>query len=266
MENNLFSDGFIGSQLLLLDAVPSTNDYFKQELSKSKPFPEGTVIMAVHQVAGRGQRGAAWQSEPGKNLTFSILLRPRFLSPNQAFMLSAAISLGLVDFLEAVLPVGHTVQVKWPNDVYVDGQKIAGILIENSFLGSQWRHAIVGIGLNVFQEIFPPNLADKGVTSLAILAPDKFTFDHASQTPLLDCLKQLCGYIERRYRQLSDEGLEHVFEAYHAKLYQLGREHTYVIDGVRVNGMITGVTTQGRLQVDVQGQLRSLDMKEIQFT
>lgn len=267
MENNLFSDGFIGSKLFLLDSVPSTNDYFKQELSKSKPFPEGTVIMAVDQHAGRGQRGAEWQSEAGKNLTFSMLLRPGFLPPDQAFMLSAVISLGLVDFLESVLPERHEIRIKWPNDIYVDGQKIAGILIENSFAGTRWKHAIVGIGLNVFQKTFPPAVASREITSLAILAPDKFTIADSPQTQLLEWLKQLCHHVERWYRALSAEGTARVHRSYHEKLYLLGQEHTYLIDGgVPVKGIIQGVTSQGRLQVAFQDQVRSFDLKEIQFT
>src|SRR5690606_20336083 len=97
---------------------------------------------------------AIWLSQKGMNLTFSILLRPDFLEPKKQFLLTMAISLAIAEALQNILGGIHHVQVKWPNDIYVDGEKIAGILIENSIRGKHWNHAVVGIGLNVNQEQF----------------------------------------------------------------------------------------------------------------
>src|SRR3546814_4243945 len=102
--------------------MPATNDDLKEALSKSTPHPEGTVIMAVDQYGGRGQKGTVWQSEPGKNLTFSLLLTPTFIDPKQQFVLTAAISLAMARWLEALTRVDVT--IKWPNDIYIGDRKI----------------------------------------------------------------------------------------------------------------------------------------------
>src|SRR5690606_25093723 len=126
--------------------------YLKNELSKSTPLHEGTVIMAVDQYAGKGQQGTVWQSEPGKNLTFSLLLTPFFLSPKHQFRLTVAVSVALVRALATLL--GERVAIKWPNDLYVGDRKIGGMLIENILQGPRWKSAIIGIGLNVNQTVF----------------------------------------------------------------------------------------------------------------
>src|SRR5690606_4492328 len=105
---------------------------------------EGTVIMAVDQYAGKGQKGTSWQSEPGKNLTFSLLLTPAFLDPKNQFSLTVAMSLAVARWLESLLRAAVT--IKWPNDIYVSDRKIGGILIENILKGNIWKSAIVGIG------------------------------------------------------------------------------------------------------------------------
>src|SRR5690606_41931008 len=105
--------------------------------------------MAVDQYNGRGQKDAVWQSEPGKNLTFSMLLMPTFLEPKQQFVLPAAISLAVARWLESLTRV--TVKIKWPNDIYIGDREIGGILIENILKGKTTKSANTGIGINVNQ-------------------------------------------------------------------------------------------------------------------
>src|SRR5690554_4486491 len=95
LQSNHFSGIFIGQKQITLERTESTNDYLKDELSKSTPFIEGTVIMAVDQFRGKGQAGNEWESQKGKNLTASILLKPTFLKPEQQFDLNIAISLSV---------------------------------------------------------------------------------------------------------------------------------------------------------------------------
>ena len=125
IENTLF----IGKVLRHFPQLGSTNQYAVEIVSKSNPT-EGTVISTFHQPAGRGQIGRKWESEPHKNLTLSIIFYPRFLAPTQQFILNQAISLGLVDFITKYIAKG--VKVKWPNDIYVQDRKIAGILLQNT--------------------------------------------------------------------------------------------------------------------------------------
>ena len=109
--------------------------------------------MAENQFAGRGQMQNGWFTEAGKNLTFSLLLNPEFLDLNDQFDLNRAVSLGVYDTLVPLL--GEQLKIKWPNDNYYADYKIGGILIENLVQATQIRHAIIGIGLNVNQEVFP---------------------------------------------------------------------------------------------------------------
>lgn len=138
--------GIIGNNIIKLDAVDSTNTY-AATLLKNQKHPEGLVITAIYQTSGRGQMGTIWHSAPGESLTFSVILMPTFLKVEQQFLLSMAISLGLVEYLK-IKSVTNGI-IKWPNDVLVNRKKIAGILIENSLKGNQMTHSVVGIGVNI---------------------------------------------------------------------------------------------------------------------
>lgn len=137
-------------QIIDLPETGSTNSF----LSTIAPeMPHGTVVMARAQTAGRGQRGNSWESSPGENITMSMLLRPRHISPSAQFVISQAVSVGIVNVLRRYLP-DHEVSVKWPNDIYVGDRKICGILIENVLSGSSIDYSIVGMGINVNQREF----------------------------------------------------------------------------------------------------------------
>ena len=138
----------------LLETLKSTNHY----LDNLEPTPaEGRVIMTTNQTGGVGQQGNVWESEAGKNLTFSLLLKPTFLPIASRFMLTKAISIAILDFLKQELP-DQEVYIKWPNDIYFKNKKIAGILIKNEIKGMMMGTSIIGIGLNVNQESFDENL------------------------------------------------------------------------------------------------------------
>ena len=256
MQNNTFSGGFVGRNLITLTSVPSTNDYLKEELSKSTPLTEGTVILAVHQTAGRGQMGAIWVSEPGQNLTFSLLLNPVSTAPSHQFAITIVVSLALIEFLQRLLP-DHLVQVKWPNDIYVEGRKIAGILIENIISGRRWKHSIIGVGLNVNQTVFPEGIREK-VTSMRLLTGEEYE--------LTDLLAKLCAAIESNYEGMELSATPWLLGQYVKNLYRYNEEATYLIDGVPVRGKIVGVTVHGRLQLDFNGHVVDFGIREVEFS
>ncbi len=142
--------------LYKLDAIPSTNSYLK-DLVKNEVLESFTVVSAEFQTKGRGQMETVWYSSEGSNLLFSILIKfQRVLAADQ-FFLNCAVSLAVLEALKPYkLP---ELRVKWPNDIMADNRKLGGILIENSILSGQIRYAIVGIGLNVNEEKFPPGAA-----------------------------------------------------------------------------------------------------------
>ncbi len=146
----------------ILASCASTNT----ELAGRPDAPHGAIIAAVAQTAGRGQRGNSWEAEPGRNLTFSQLLRPRRLPAARQFELSMVVSLAIAEAIDTRLPDGVRTVIKWPNDIYIGLEKICGILIENKLAGSMIERAIAGIGINVNQRRF---LSDAPNTTSVIL-------------------------------------------------------------------------------------------------
>lgn len=129
------------------DAIPSTNTYARELIDGGELLPEMTLITTDDQSKGRGQKGNSWESEVGKNLTFSIVCHPDFMLPSRQFILSQAIAL-------AVCCVDEHLQVKWPNDIYFEDKKISGTLIECDLQGKHIGNCIIGTGVNVNQMVF----------------------------------------------------------------------------------------------------------------
>jgi len=136
--------------IISFDSLPSTNNELKNRL-KTNDLSEFTTILTSYQTNGRGQQSNVWESADGLNLTFSVLLKPVFLEPALQFYLSKIVALALTDVLMKYV---DELSIKWPNDIYVGEKKIAGILIENSLMGSCIDTCVVGIGLNVNQLSF----------------------------------------------------------------------------------------------------------------
>ena len=253
MQNNIFSGLFVGQNLVSLKEVDSTNTFLKNILSNSKPVPDGTVIMAETQYAGRGQRDNTWHAEPGKNLTFSLLLKPGFLSAQQQFDLTRAVSLGVYDALSPLLR--DSLKIKWPNDIYYGDKKLGGMLIENILQGSQIKSAIIGIGLNVNQENFPDN-ATNATSIKKILQRDY---------ELKNILAEICNHIEAYYLHLKAGRFEHVRNVYLSRLYWLNEQHEFKSNGQVFEGVIKNVEDNGLLVIDQNGAEQAYNLKEIEF-
>ncbi|MES2446898.1 MAG: biotin--[acetyl-CoA-carboxylase] ligase [Bacteroidota bacterium] len=254
MQNNTFSTLFVGQNLIKLSAVDSTNNFLKSLLSKSEPLPEGTVIMADEQFAGRGQQGNVWHTEPGKNLTFSILLKPSFLPLTKQFLLNMAISVAINKALLKYL--GNNVQIKWPNDIYYGDQKIGGMLIENTIVGSAIKSSVIGVGLNVNQEYFPAHLVNSATSLYQILQEN---------VNLQLTLAEICSHIEVVYLQLKAGRDTVIKEEYVNNLYKINKRASYRQNGEVFEGMITGITDQGLLKIEKEGKLIEFNFKEIEF-
>jgi len=153
----------LGRPLMYEPVTGSTND--NALLAARAGAPHGSLFVADEQTAGRGRRGNAWLAAPGESLLFSVLLRPK-LELSQASALTLAVGLALRDAIAQLLT--ETAQLKWPNDLYVNGKKLAGILVESQLQGERLQAVVVGVGLNVFTRDFPPEIASRA-TSLAVL-------------------------------------------------------------------------------------------------
>ncbi len=234
--------------------MDSTNSYAQALLSKSNPS-EGTVISTYCQTAGRGQIGSRWESEPDKNISLSAIFYPNFLEARDQFQLNQCISLAVFDLVKNCLP-DHPVSIKWPNDIYVGGRKIAGILIQNSLINTQIRSTVAGIGINVNQATFltnPPN-------------PTSLLLETGREHPLPDLVPQLCGHLEARYLQLKAGKIVPLQHDYLRHLYRFGQLASYRrTNGQTFQGIIQGIDEMGRLKVEVGGNVECFDLKEIRF-
>ncbi len=225
---------------------------------ESTPPAEGMVVVAAHQTQGRGQRGNTWQSEPGQNLTFSLILKPGFLCAARQFRLNVAVSLAVHDFLEPHLP-GGGLRIKWPNDVYWHNAKMGGILIENTIQGTSIAHSIVGIGLNINQLVFPGHLR---ATSLRLASRPAESEDGYDLEILLNALLES---LERRYLQLRGGGFTDLERYYLETMYGFGQTRTFRSGGHVFEGVIAGIDETGRLAVRKGNETRHFSFKEIEF-
>jgi BirA family transcriptional regulator, biotin operon repressor / biotin---[acetyl-CoA-carboxylase] ligase len=144
-------------QLIELESVDSTNNYAMARIHEGLAS-DGTVYLARHQWAGKGQRGKTWVSEPGQNLMMSLIINPSPLNLNQQFLFSAAIALAILDLMKGFQDKNW--KIKWPNDIYWSDRKAGGLLIESVVTGQTWSWAIVGIGINLNQSSFPTEISN----------------------------------------------------------------------------------------------------------
>mgnify|MGYP001555019552 FL=1 len=144
------------NQLIELDSVDSTNNYAMAQIHAGLASG-GQVYFARRQWGGKGQRGKTWISEPGQNISMSLVLDPRPLSLPDQFLLGAAVALACLNFVQQYEADGWA--LKWPNDLYWRDRKAAGILIENIIKGKEWLFAVIGVGMNLNQDSFLPGLS-----------------------------------------------------------------------------------------------------------
>ncbi len=225
----------VGSPFLELRQVESTNNY-ATGLIHAGMAQSGTAVFAHHQSKGKGQRHKQWQSESGKNIAISVILQPPRLEISQSFRLSMATALGVSQFFAHY--AGSETSVKWPNDLYWRDRKAGGILIENIIQGSEWKAAIIGIGININQTAFD-DLGTKAVSLKQITGKDY---------QLVQLAKELCDYLNQAYALLHAMPVELV-EQYRKCLYK--RDETVRLkQGTRVfDAIIKDVSELGELIV-----------------
>ncbi len=256
MQNNTFSGDSLRQKIIVLEQIGSTNDYLKSQLSNFKPLPEWTAIMARHQTHGRGQRGNVWTVPPNKNITVSTLLYPKFLSLQDHFLLNMLISLGIIDWLKSLK---IDAEIKWPNDILLNGKKIAGILIENSSTSKAINHAIIGIGINVNQQEFP---AEIKATASSIL---KETGNEIHD--LVKACEDLLQSIQNKYDAFKSEKItqEELLNLYNKLLFQRDIPAIYTSNDIQFEGIIRKVDRNGLINIESASELKSYQFKEVVF-
>lgn len=229
----------------------STNT-FLADLARKEPLPDGYTVYTYRQMHGRGQRGNRWESEPDANVLFSVLWHLQQLPVGEQFVISQIASLCVRNVAARYV---EGVTIKWPNDIYCGDNKLAGMLIETVFEGPLVRQAIVGIGLNVNQTVFPGHLPNP--VSLAQMTGrqyDKYAVLEEMTTELA------------RLRTLAFARPDDLRRMYFEHLYRAGGFYPYRADGVLFDAEIADILTDGVLVLRLRdGQVRRFFFKEVEF-
>ena len=238
--------------IVKLNTIDSTNNYFSNRLKESK-FPEGTIISTLFQSSGKGIGSNKWESEKGKNILCSLVLYPDFLPVDKNFLLSKVISLGIVNYVQAK---SNFIKIKWPNDIYYQNKKLAGILIENIIKGSNITQSIIGFGFNLNQKTFISDAPNP--VSLNQITNKTYSIDQE--------IVKLRNNIRFFYDKLKAGKFEEINKEYIKCLYRYNEFHSYISNNEKINAKITGVNEFGHLQIITKTQgKKEFDFKEIEF-
>jgi len=242
----------VGSKRIFVEKLSSTNSHASLLLKKGK-VQEGTVINTNYQTSGRGQMGNTWESQYGKNLLFSIILYPKSVKAERQFIISKLFSLAIRDFISTIV---NDVSIKWPNDIIVRNDKIAGILIENAIIKNEIEYTVAGAGININQERFSQGA--KNPTSLKILTKTS----HDTE----ECLVKVLNDIDLRYKQLLYEKKPVLDSDYISSLYRYNQWTEFKDNRGIFEGKIINVTGTGRLQIeDRKSRVYEYGFKEVDF-
>ena len=222
------------------DTVNSTNDLLLK-WAENISTPNGSIIWALGQHNGRGQHGNVWESNTGENLMFSMLIRHERMSVMEQFIFNKAISVAILKSLHVLSP---NFKIKWPNDIYLNGKKIAGILIENSIKGKYIDYSVVGIGVNVNQRKFSKEL--ENASSLLN--------ETGIEVELENLLYQIVDHIEFFVNYIKSKKCRKILKIYLANLYRKDTISVFKKDGKKFNGIIRGIDEFGRIKIELESE------------
>lgn len=240
-----------GRNVAFYESVGSTN--VQAKLLAEEDAPSGTLVVAQTQTAGRGRRGRGWVSPPGHNLYFTLLLRPE-INPDKASMLTLVMALAVKEAIETVC--GIQAGIKWPNDIVLNGRKVTGILTEMSMQGEYIQHVVIGVGINVKQQEFAPELAGKATSLEAELGKP------VARALLLE---KVMERFEEDYALFGErQDLSLLLKAYNAALVNCDRkvqvldpagEYVGTAKGINEKGELLVVTSDNKLEKVFAGEV-----------
>ena len=241
----------IGIQKIRLTSVDSTNN-FAAKLINDGIAEHGSVILAENQTNGRGQRGSEWQSQKAKNLLTSFIFKFETLDPEFLFRINAFVSIALIDFLSSY---GIDAQIKWPNDIMVNSNKICGILVENKLAGNALAYSIAGFGLNVNQIEFDRL---NNVTSMFLEKNQEFDLD-TLWLSIISFFQKWEVFITSKQRA------ENLHAMYQNNLFGLGEKRQFQVRSEVFEGVIKGVNMHGFLILQIGKEIHYFQSKEVVF-
>ena len=235
-----------------LEQIDSTNAYLQRQ--QSEHGIRNWVVSADEQTAGKGMGSNGWESEVGKNLTFSLALDMGFLPAERQFLLSETVPLGINEVLDTLLP-SEKLSIKWPNDIYFENRKLAGILINSTIKANMMDVSIIGIGLNVNQMKFQ----DWPTHPISLKMVTGKEYD------LKPLLEQIAERILIKVQQLKSS-LAAIEQNYLQRLFRYRTWADYEVEGKVLRLFMTGIDSFGRLQLlDTENKPYCFDIKEIRF-
>lgn len=229
--------------LIELQQTDSTNNYAMQ-MVRDGMAQNGQAVLAYHQTAGKGQRTKSWVTEDGQGLNLSVLACPDFLSPANGFPLLATTTVAVTD--ELISLTGKDFKIKWPNDLYWNDRKAGGILTQSVIQGSEWKWAVIGIGINVLQESFPTNLPNP--VSLKQICGDDINIKTLAE----NIRKRLMQYLLK----LKEEGFDEFYDAYLKRLYKTEEYALFKYMDEEIELYIRGVSKEGKLETGIEEQVQ----------
>ncbi len=240
--------------LIKLNATDSTNSYIK-DLAQKQDLNDFTVVVAKYQKKGRGQMGTMWESESGKNLTFSVFTKFLNYEIDKQFYLSMAVSLALINVIKQY--VNTPIYIKWPNDILAENNKIAGILIENTIKLNKIKSSIIGIGLNINQSEFSDSI--KNVTSLRNLLGKNVNEDVL--------LEEIIRKLKTNILELENQNFDKIKIQYLKFLYKYNESANFIdYNDRKFIGKIIDISKTGKLIVKIKSEMnREFGLKEISF-
>ncbi|MBU8933806.1 MAG: biotin--[acetyl-CoA-carboxylase] ligase [candidate division Zixibacteria bacterium] len=244
----------IGNRILAYRRVGSTNDLAAERANEGAD--NGTVIIAEEQTKGRGRLGRHWYSAPSSGAYLSILLRPPF-TPDRAPGVSLLTGLALIECLQSYCP--GAVQIKWPNDVYINGKKVAGILTELSAESDNIHHLVVGMGININQtdSDFPTEISHLA-TSVSIAC--------GREINRIELVRTFLQKFETEYESFCTDGLTGCIDRLRRYSYLNGRQVTLVSGNRTIEGKAVGIGPDGALLVEKDGETMAITCGEVTVT
>lgn len=221
-------------KIIRFDELPSTNTKC-MELSRQGNLPPYSIIITDKQTDGKGQNGNKWLSAQGLNLTFSLYVPHKFLAAKNQFSLNKAISIGLCKGIHSIVNLQTT--IKWPNDIFIEDEKVAGILIENQMQGNAITNSIVGIGINVNQTQFDTTYGN----------PTSLYLHKGIKLDLQEVLDIVIKRIMHELNKLKEEKFSEIQEVYDSILYRKNQVCSIKTPYGKTNGTIIRVNNEGAL-------------------
>lgn len=233
-----------GNKIYTFETIDSTNNCGK--VLASVGATEGIVVIAEEQTAGKGRLGRTWQANPGENLTFSLLLRPR-VSPDTLNLLPLYIAVAVAEAIERVSSL--KVECKWPNDLLVNNKKIGGILIEGSVKENIVEHVVIGLGINVNQTQFSGDFKTKA-TSLRL--------ESRQQVDRTKLFREIISSLETQYKNYARTAFRSVIPLWEKRSTMLNKSILVSQSGNVFSGTVKGLSPEGGLVLETNGSTKIL--------